>query len=97
MKWFISIIFNILQPSCWMRNHSYCKYWDAEINKQLDNPVFTEFSKHTVKLNGTNIWVANYPYSYGNAMDNSESLPSRQTVRRLRGLHLKAFAENNFK
>jgi hypothetical protein len=97
MKTLISWVFNILQPSCWVRNHPACKYWDAELNAQLDNPTFTDFGKHTVKLNGSLIWVANYPYAYGTARHSAEdALPFRSTVRRLRRLHTEAYAKYVF-
>ncbi len=44
------------------------KKWDVELNEMLDNKVpITTFAKHTVTFEGTDfdVWVSNYPYSYG--------------------------------
>ena len=87
-----------LNPGTWLRNQRTCKIWDKELNEMLDNPVFTEgydgsyltkksFDDYTITLNGTRLWISNYPYCYGYNYDNNNSkLPKRGTVKRLHNI-----------
>lgn len=73
----------LMTPKCWARNYLTHKKWDKALREQLLNPVFTEISEHSVKLNGVEIWVANYPYAYGSQYSSrtrEKYLPSRATV-----------------
>jgi hypothetical protein len=72
----------LVTPGCWTRNKETDEFWDSALKAELQNPVFTELETHTIKLNGREIWVSNYPYSYGNNYDMGYEggLPSRKTA-----------------
>jgi len=68
-------------PNCWIRNGLTNRKWDRKLSKELDNPTFIRVDKWTVKLNGVEIWVRNYPYEYGyDYIGKNKGLPSRATV-----------------
>lgn len=74
-----NIIKIIFIPSCWIRIGHTCKDWDFWLRNALKDPQFEYLSKYTVKLNGKEIWIANYPYGYGSEPC-SDALPKRSTV-----------------
>lgn len=79
LKLFIRVLFS---PSCWIRNTRCCPIWDYQLRKELQNPVFTDADRYTIKLNGVCLWSGNFPYaSYSlHPPIGYESLPSRRTV-----------------
>ena len=83
----------LITPNCWLRNYRTDKEWDSELNKMLDNPIFTcrytELEPFDIHINGVSIWICNYPYafaySYTPLKDICEKcLPRRSTVFRLK-------------
>jgi len=91
-----NIIRILTTPSCWLRHESTNKYWDKKLNEMLDNPEFTNFGSHTVKLNGIEIWVQNKYYSSAGWYKKGVSapyLPKRSTVFRFHDLYEKAVLE----
>lgn len=78
-----------INPIHWIRNSFTSKEWDKNMNELLDNPISVVYAlegKHTVILNGIEIWVENYPYSYGSPYNNctyNNHLPTRITAFRL--------------
>ena len=79
-----------LNPRYWIKNEPVNKKWDKALRDMLENPIVTERSKYTVKLNGVTIWKGNYPYGYGNPYGyntNVDNLsPSRRTCYKLHKL-----------
>jgi hypothetical protein len=72
-------------PGAITRNERTCKHWDKKLLRILNNPIsISRENEYWVKINGDNIWVANYPYAYGSPDNNREGLPSRSTVVKLR-------------
>ena len=64
IKYFLRIF---VTPHCWIRNHRTNSHWDKFIRQNLINPEFTRATGYTIELNGTSIWIGNYPYaSYSN-------------------------------
>ena len=62
---------------CWIRNRRTCRKWDNKLRELLKNPVFTDYNTYTVKINGVEIWVENYPYCYGYVYEYSLQLRFR--------------------
>lgn len=54
-------------PGTWIRNRAASKELSDLINNLLDNPkvVITIMSKYVANVGGVNLWIENYPYSYG--------------------------------
>ena len=83
-----------LKPEFWLSGGTYSKKWDKELRSHLRNPKFTDFDKHTVRLNSITVWIANYPYqyafiyAYGDAVD---YVPSRRTRVWFRMAYTKAY------
>jgi len=80
MKDFLRVLFT---PSIWFRINGVSKGLDRWMVEALDNPVFSEVSRYTCKLNGKRIWISSYPHSYGSSLT-SDLLPRRGTALALR-------------
>lgn len=71
----------ITSPTCWFRNYRYNKHWDKIIRKDLENPIFEKISNNTCVLNGTCLWISNFPYNSCNPHGKEwVGMPSRKTV-----------------
>jgi len=79
-----------INPKYWVMIGTYCEATDKVIRRLIEDDTEIDSvasSGNVVKFdNGIGIWVANYPYGYGNIMDyagafgaNSEMYPSRRT------------------
>lgn len=80
-------LFAVTHPNHWVRNDGTNNILDKRIREALLNPKFECLCEHTVVLNGVHLWIANYPYAYGDIYANPfhvEGLPKRRTVARLR-------------
>lgn len=84
-------IYVTINPVYWLQNHPTSAAWDYHLNKMLDNPKFEYMSHHRISLNGTHIWIANYPYAFGSkciksgwSFDILNLLPYRTTRFRLK-------------
>lgn len=55
-----------LLPWFWSQECETCLMWDKRLNELLDKyePELNH-SGHTVRLGNFDVWVENYPYSYG--------------------------------
>ena len=71
-------------PSCWQRNHRTDHNWDRTLNALLDQHEFTNIDRHTARLGGKLIWIANHPYDsftpYSHEAGSPPILPSRETA-----------------
>lgn len=76
-----------LKPRYWMQNEPTSWEWDAILNYLMDT-YEPEPGYLTVKLGPVEVWVSNWPYSYGNAYRPHEVkvLPSVATRKRLKNL-----------
>lgn len=72
----------LLRPRFWFRNYSFNADWDRRLNEILDSPEFENMDNYWAEINGVKIWIANYPYAYGQ-LGGTEVMPSRETVERL--------------
>ena len=55
---------SVLNPKCWIRNHSTNFDWDTRLNELLDAGLpFTCISERTAKIWGYEVWIQNHPYA----------------------------------
>lgn len=86
MNYFFKIL---LTPSCWIRNYPTSRVLSDKINKALDAGLLPTVDagylgrSYTVKLDGLELWIENYPYAYGSVYPYGRTLPDRATVFRL--------------
>lgn len=74
----------LVAPRFWLQNYPTDWEWDATLNRLLDThdpkPGYM-----TVSLGGVDVWVSNWPYSYGYPYTpRMDGLPSVATRKRLR-------------
>ncbi len=98
IKWALWIF---IHPNYWHMLYPYNKAWDKKLNNYLNEgfdlveqyhlilPSRCKFDKNTftICVEGSCIWVQNYPYAYGSPVlkdKPSKIRPSRYTIRRLR-------------
>lgn len=65
--------------------HNYDKSYDTLLNHLMDKdiPITTSYLTAKFKDIDLQIWIGNYPYSYGNTYPNSTVFPSMKTRKRL--------------
>lgn len=74
-----------LLPPYWVQVHPTSKAWDKVLNELLDRGPITEIGDHTAKVGGAVVWVANWPYGFGNPYGKEAvGLPKVATRKRLR-------------
>ena len=82
----------LLMPSIWYQNSAFADMeHDRWLNALLDTcpapgPLRWPFeADYRVVLGGKSIWVANYPFAYGNTHENfaTSGRPTRKTILRL--------------
>ena len=92
LYWLSAVVFGLLTPSMWVRNHATDQALDEWFRECLSEGVhFTHIGRHTAKLKGVEIWTANHPYE-SFTVDVS-GLPSRLTVYRLQKLLMSSRVE----
>lgn len=78
---FVLLIRVILTPGIWMQNHRYSSTWDAKIQSLMAENMFKDNDRYTAKLDGREIWIANYPYAAFNPYGWGVKVrPSRRTI-----------------
>ncbi len=77
------IISIVIRPHFWNRNYKISAQYDKWLRDALRKPEITELKRHTCVLNGKDIWIANYPYAFGN-LRWINLLPSRYAALMLR-------------
>lgn len=72
-------------------NYSYSEVADAEVSSLLDKidsgKITALLGKHTITVGNKEIWVGNFPYSYGHT-DGKDARVSLKTFKRVRKLHI---------
>lgn len=94
IKFFLNLQF-IVRPDFWYMANRYSEHWDKTLNNLMDN-VKAEISEpnsldgeiYTIRFDKVEVWIQNYPYSYGHIYDRGKSdtlkvRPSRLTIKRL--------------
>ena len=82
MKLLKDVVFALTHPSHWLRNHQTSKELDNWFNEQMDKSVvFKNINEHYAVLNGTCVWISNYPYA---SFQVSGAIPKRRTVYKLK-------------
>lgn len=73
-----------LLPRFWAQNRPTSLAWDEALNRALDLGISC-LGSHTANIGPFEVWVANYPYSFGYDTHNSlNELPTVRTRLRLR-------------
>jgi hypothetical protein len=85
LNWIIDTLI-IISPLYWIMNHGYNHDWNKKLNELLDsNNVDFLFSSYRVDIGDSDVWIGNYPYSYGTTkVMGREVRPSRRTILRLK-------------
>lgn len=92
LYWVSAVVFGLLTPSMWLRNHSTDQALDEWFRECLSAGVhFTNIGSCTARLKGVTVWIANHPYA-SFTVDGS-GLPSRLTVYRLQKLLMRSRVE----
>ena len=92
LYWVSAVVFGLLTPSMWLRNHTTDQALDEWFRECLSEGVyFTHIGRHTAKLKGVEIWTANHPYASFTV--DGIGLPSRLTVYRLQKLLMRSRVE----
>lgn len=77
-----------LLPRYWLQNKATDRYWDALLNRLLDQMPVELQGSHLVTLGEATVWNANWPYAYGATwrcgLPYDECLPTVRTRFRLR-------------
>lgn len=109
MKKFFKNLQFIFKPEFWTMIVPYDKQWDQDINYlidncscKLDNVNSLDGEHYTIvfspdNINFVEVWIKNYPYSYGKMYKPHEGYarPSRLTILKLRKLETKLLKEKN--
>lgn len=97
MRTLVDFLYRIVRPGWWVQIHPTCYLWDKVLNILLDRtPEVTELGPHTVKLDGHEIWISNYPFGYGNLyFDTPSVVPRPKTRKRLKDYVQPAIDEYN--
>lgn len=91
VKRLLDILFAVFAPSHWIRLGKASKVVDEVVNRAIDENliVSVEHCFATLK-NGTEVWIENYPYSFGNLYLGADcheylvaKLPYRRTAYKL--------------
>lgn len=89
-----------LLPQFWSQNCETCHMWDTVLNELLDKHEPVNVDQYTVKVGTYPVWVANYPYGYGNLYSHKyphlKGLPKVKTRIRLKKI-LEAQREKIFR
>jgi len=85
MNVFRNIDWMRLIPRYWLQNEPTCLWWDKELNELLDKQEVEPLDEFTCKVGNLEVWIANWPYSYGYAYNPKYPyLPKVNTRLRLR-------------
>ena len=86
MNNFIKNLQFIFKPRYWQKEYQYCPTLDKKINELLDKGVkITNIDGPTADLGDLkNVWISNYPFSYGHLYWQYNYQPSRQTMKKMK-------------
>lgn len=80
----LDILWVLWHPGCWQSSYVSCEEQDTLVNNLMMLPeAKVEATMHTVHIAGIKLWIANFPYAFGND-GGSGPLPYRRTRYRLR-------------
>lgn len=94
VKFILNLQF-VVRPDFWFMQISYSEHWDKVLNNLMDNvkpklnkPNSLDGEIYTINFENVEVWVRNYPYSYGYPyVSKNEAIrvrPSRLTIKRLK-------------
>lgn len=61
----LNLITRITRPTHWIKLYPYDRELDHWLLKQIEEDTFEREGYLTVYMGGKEVWVSNYPYSYG--------------------------------
>lgn len=73
-----------LLPRYWFQNNRTDRVWDAALDKAIDAFGVKKVDSHTCMVGPFEVWIANWPYAYGNQYGVNDYLPMAKTRRKLR-------------
>ena len=82
-----NLIFRVVRPKYWIQNEPTDYEWDAILRDLMKKRELVVESEYHVFFGGVRVWVANFPYSFGNPageMDKTKVLPSPITRKQLK-------------
>ena len=77
----------VINPIFWIRLCRYSKDLDDFVINALKDPDLRIVLEHTgdrAEINGVTLWIKNYPYAYGELEKDTQLVPSRRTVIKLK-------------
>lgn len=78
-------LFRILRPRYWMQNEPTNPLYSRALERMIDmNAAITDVGEHTCRIAGVEIWIGNYPYSYGHDYNNNIGLPTARVRKKLK-------------
>ena len=84
MKKLSDFFFRLVRPSFWGQHYTTDYVYDELLNQILDKCEIEIVDIYTVKINGIEVWVSNFPYSYGYMYKNPDrGMPRPRTRVRL--------------
>jgi len=57
--------YRLFNPLFWIQNEPTSEEWDRVLNELLDKYGVTSVNQYTARVGNLEIWVCNYPYSFG--------------------------------
>lgn len=92
LYWIGAVVFGLLTPNMWLRNHGTDQALDEWFRECLSEGVyFTHIGAHTATLKGIEVWIVNHPYASFTV--GGSGLPSRLTAYRLQKLLMRSRVE----
>ena len=76
-----------LIPRYWLQNDPTCPVWNSVLEKALDQHGVESVGAHTCNVGPLRVWIANWPYGYGNSYGcdiPNTGLPSVRVRKKLR-------------
>lgn len=87
LNWVKDLLIQIkimINPRYLLMNERYCKTWNKELNRLMNEYSFTNIEEHTTKLGDTTIWISNHPYAsftnYNSFGSDRTGRPSKLTI-----------------
>lgn len=81
MKMLSDFLYRLIRPNFWIQNYRTDYLYDDLLNKMLDKYDIEIVDTFTVKIEGIEIWVSNYPYAYGSNYGQSDKVLPRPRTR----------------
>lgn len=81
MKRLSDFLYRLIRPNFWIQNYRTDYLYDDLLNGVLGKSEIEIVDKFTVKIDGIEIWVSNYPYAYGHLYHQGDRVLPRPRTR----------------